>query len=291
MHIDRTNQIPMTGELTGAARPISVLGLVCMSTVGTPARCASFRAGEAHYVGGFAFVGEVVDVLAIFPASHALIVMAATVLLTDPMRIANEEGSDLLLHTKVNHFAGRFVSQIPNTTFSPTALLVLGPLQFLPATRIFGAARLLPGKLAQLLMALAFERTNATSGDDHGLTGVGGDGCQMDLAQIYGSGSRSWSFLGLWRNNADMQFKAVIPDQAASTALLWKGKWQHQGCTPSAHRQNHPSWLDAHSLSRPMDRIKPLGPPGIFHAHLWMCLAKLTGRLDGGKKGMDNHLN
>jgi hypothetical protein len=37
----------MTGELAGLTDPISVLGFLFVTTLGTPARCASFGAGEA----------------------------------------------------------------------------------------------------------------------------------------------------------------------------------------------------------------------------------------------------
>ena len=98
MHIDRTHEITVAHESAGAAGPISSFGLVTMPTSGTPARCASFGAGEALYVGLVAFMGEVVDVLAIFPQGHALIVVSAAVLLTDTMRIADEEAPDLVFH-------------------------------------------------------------------------------------------------------------------------------------------------------------------------------------------------
>lgn len=109
MHIHRANKVTVSAKATGFTCPISAFGLVFVPTYRTPARCASFGAGEAHDVSSFAFVGEVVDVLAIFPQGHALIVVSAAVLLTDTMRSADEEDPDLLFHTKVDHFAGSFV--------------------------------------------------------------------------------------------------------------------------------------------------------------------------------------
>ena len=169
MHIYRTDQVPMTGELAGLTDPISVLGFMFVTTLGTPARCASFGAGEALYVGLLAFMGEVVDVLAIFPQGHALIVVSAAVLLTDTMRIADEEAPDLVFHTKVDHLARSFVPRITNTTLCTSALLVLGSLQLLPAMGVLFASGLLLGNLAELLMALSFERTDTAPGHNHGL--------------------------------------------------------------------------------------------------------------------------
>ena len=48
MHIDRADEITMSREPAGTARPISVLGLVPMPASGTPATGSSFGAGEAQ---------------------------------------------------------------------------------------------------------------------------------------------------------------------------------------------------------------------------------------------------
>src|SRR5436305_14867326 len=98
MHIDRTNQIPVPGKLAFSAYPISAFGFVFVPTSRTPARCFSFVAGEAHVVSSLAFVGQIINILAIFPHCHALIVVPAFVLIAYPMMIANEEESDLFLN-------------------------------------------------------------------------------------------------------------------------------------------------------------------------------------------------
>jgi hypothetical protein len=105
-----------------------------MPTVGTPAAGSSFGAGEARHVGLLTFVGQIINVLAIFPQGHPLIVVPAIVLVTDPMRIANEEGAYLLFNTKIDHFTSSLVPHVTDTTFSTAALFVLGSLQLLPAT-------------------------------------------------------------------------------------------------------------------------------------------------------------
>ncbi|EFH83256.1 hypothetical protein Krac_4199 [Ktedonobacter racemifer DSM 44963] len=212
MHIDRTHQVPMPGKLAVSAHPISSLGLVSMPTYRTLARCSSFRAGEAHDVSSLAFVREIVNVPAILPQGQTLIVVSATLLVTNAMRIADEEGPNLVLNTEVDDVASRFVSQVANASLGSSALFVLGALQFFPTTRRLLASGLLLGKLAQLLRSLAFERTDATSGDDHGLACVRRDGCQVDLAQIDGGLDGAWSLLGLWDLHTDMQFKPMVPD-------------------------------------------------------------------------------
>ena len=177
MHIDRTNQIPVPGKLAFSAYPISAFGFVFVPTSRTPARCSSFGAGEAHDVSSLAFVGQIINILAIFPQGHALIVVPAFVLIADPMRIANEEGADLLLNAEVDHLAGGFVPQVTNSPLGSAALFIFGVLQSLPTPGVLLATGLLLCDLPKLLRPLAFDRTDPSPRDDHGLARVGGDGC------------------------------------------------------------------------------------------------------------------
>jgi hypothetical protein len=186
MHIDRANEVTMTVKAAGPACPISSLGLMFMPTYRTPATCSSFRASEAHDVSGFRFVCEVVDILAIFPQGHTLIVMPTVISIAHPMRVANEERTDFVFDTEVDHLLGRLMPQITDTTLSTAALLVLGTLQLLPSTRILLATSLLLGDFAKLLIALPFEGTDSTSGDNERPGGRGGDSSQVDFAKVYG---------------------------------------------------------------------------------------------------------
>jgi hypothetical protein len=176
VHIDRTHQVPVPGKLAFSADPISAFGFVFMPTSRTPARCSSFRTGEAHDMGLLRLVGEIIDVFAIFPQGHALIVGSASVLCADPMRMANEEAANLLLDTKVDHRAAGFVPQVTNAPLSPLALFVLRVLQSLPAPGVLLATRLLLGDLPKVLRPLALERTDAAPGDDQSLSGGSGNG-------------------------------------------------------------------------------------------------------------------
>jgi len=75
-------------------------------------------------VGLFAFVGQVVDILAIFPQTHTLVVMTPFLTGTYSMRIANEERANLLFNAEVNHLARGLVSLIADTVLSAFPLLV-----------------------------------------------------------------------------------------------------------------------------------------------------------------------
>nr|WP_233097997.1 hypothetical protein [Dictyobacter vulcani] len=291
MHIDRTHQVPMPGKLAVSARPISSLGLVSMPTYRTAARCSSFGAAEAHDVSSLAFVREIVNVLAILPQSHPLIVVSPIVFVTNAMRIADEEGPNLVLNTEVDNLASRFVSHVANTPLRSTTLFVFGSLQLFPATRILFAAGLLLRDFPELLASEMFERTNAAPGDDHRRSGIGGDSCQMDLAEVYCGLSSAGSLFRLCYLYADMQLEAVIPHEATRTTGFGQINEQNEGRAMLAHRQHHPAMLFGDSLRRPFDWVEAFGAPWVFHLHMGMTLTKLVGRLDVGEEGGDDHLN
>jgi hypothetical protein len=81
---------------TGSTCPTSAFGLLFMPRAWTLARCSSFGASEARDVSSFRFVTEVVDILAIFPQGHTLVVVSSLVLLADALWIADEESPYLL---------------------------------------------------------------------------------------------------------------------------------------------------------------------------------------------------
>lgn len=112
----------------------------------------------------------------------------------------------------------------------------------------------------------------------------------MNLTQVYCGVYLARSLFGLWYFYAHMQFEAILPYQTASTALLWKGKCQDKGRVPSAHRQDYPSRLPTHRLSRPFDGVETFLAPRVLHLHLWMALAKFACGLDSGKKRLNHHL-
>jgi hypothetical protein len=290
MHIDTADNVTMASEATFAACPISSLGLMLMLAYRTLATCASFRASEALDASLCAFMGEVVDVLAIFPQGHALVVVTPTVLVTYTMGMTDEEGANVSATAEADHSMSGFMAQITNAAFCSSALLVLGPLQSTPSARTFLAPRLLFGKLAQHLGSLPFERADATACDDHRLARVSRDCCQMDFTQIDCRMDFSRRVLCFGCFDADMQFKAVIPNQAACAAILGQSEMQDDGLAPLAHRQNNASRLLRDRLSRPFDRIEAFLSPWIVHPHLRVRLTELARGVDIGKESMYYHL-
>ena len=95
MHIDRSHEIAMAAKPAVAADPVSSPGLMFMRASGTPAAGSSFGASEAPDARLLAFVGEIVDVIAVFPLRHPAIVMASAISIADAVRVADEERPDL----------------------------------------------------------------------------------------------------------------------------------------------------------------------------------------------------
>src|SRR5260370_16343033 len=286
MHIDTADNVTMACEAAFSACPISSLGLVFVLAYRTLATCASFRASEAHDASLFGFVGEVVDIPAVFPQGHPLVVVTARITVAHTMGIANEERANLDLLAEVDHKASRFMAQIADTAFCSCLDLVLGSLQLSPSARMRLASGLLFRQLAKLLGSLSLERPNATACDNHGLPCVGRDGCQVDFTQIDCCVNRSWCFFGFLRLNTDIQLKAIVPDQATGNA---RGKRREARPLPIG-RTTRPI-LTADFLSRPFDRIEAFLSPWIFHFHLGMSLTDFAFCIYFCNKALDNHLH
>jgi hypothetical protein len=114
-------------------------------------------------MGLFCFIREIINIFAVFPLRHPLIVMASFILLANATGIANKERAHLLLFAEVDHFARRFMAQVTDAPRDLATHPVFGPLQFLPPARVFLAAGLLSGKAPMPHVTLPLETANATS--------------------------------------------------------------------------------------------------------------------------------
>jgi hypothetical protein len=187
----------------------------------------------------FCLVGEIVDITAILPQSQPLIVMPPVVTAPHTMRIPDEERTDVVLNTEVDHLACGLMSLVTDTSRSPAALLVLGTLQFLPPPRKLGASGLLFRYLADLLIALSLEGTDSMSCDNQGFSCVRGHCCKVDFSKINRCMNIPRGVICLWYLNTDMQLKTMVPHQRTGTARLWKVKRKYQRSSTLAHWQHH----------------------------------------------------
>jgi len=106
---------------------------------------------------------EIVDILAVFPLRHTLVVVASFALLPHAVRIAYEEGAYLVLYTKVDHLSRGLMAQVAHSPLDATRHLVPGALQLFPVTRVLLAPRLLFGKVPVPHVALALEAAYTAS--------------------------------------------------------------------------------------------------------------------------------
>ncbi len=290
MHIDRANEVAMASKPADAARPGSASGLVTMPTYRTPATRSSFRAGEAHDVGSFGFVGEVVDIFAVFPTGHPLIVMASSSRVAHAMRVADEEHPYLSLNTKVDHLAGTLVAQVADTPLSPSTDLVPGSLQLLPTARMLRTTALLFSKLTQLFRSLPFKRADATSGHNQGCPRTGSHSSLVNFAQVSRCLHLARRLGSLFYLDAYVQFKARVPDQSAGPTTLRQGNGKHNGRPPSAHRQNNAPPFLVDGLGGPVNGVEADDSPGILHTHFGVCPSQCAGCLHIGEKSVHDHL-
>ena len=151
MHVDCAYDIPVAFESTGFASPVPPFGLMAMAAYGTPAGRTTLIPGEAHDAVLFRLLLQVIDILAVLPLAHALVVVTTTLFATHSIRITHEYGLYSVVFAKIHYPPGSLVAQIPH--FPLTSKRQLGPCfaEFSPAAGTFLAAGTLAGDFAQLL--------------------------------------------------------------------------------------------------------------------------------------------
>lgn len=182
MHIETADYVSMSAEPTVLAPPRSACRLVSMPANRTLATGPSFGASEALDAGLCTLVGQIVDIPAVLPLRHALVVMASFVLPSDPVRIADEERPHLLFLTKRDHLPGRLVAQITHTPLDAASHRALGPLQLPPPARVLLTPRLFFGQLPVPPIALSFETANAAPRDNQRFASIRRHRCQVNLS-------------------------------------------------------------------------------------------------------------
>ena len=193
VHIDRAYDIPVAFKSTGLASPVPPFGLMTMATYGTPAGRTTFVPGEAWAMRPtmrdavlFRLLLQIIDIPAVLPLAHALVVVAAGVLAADPVGVADEHGFHFMFLTKIHHLAGPLVAQVTDAALSAQSQLCACMSRFPPATGALLAAGALGLNLSELLAVVALQGADTAPGDNQRITLVGGHGGQMDLAQVHG---------------------------------------------------------------------------------------------------------
>ena len=203
--------------------PVAPTNLLALLAVRTSARGAPFGAGEAQDASLSTLLLEIGLVLAVFPLGHALVVVAPGILVTNAMRVPNEDRLHALLFKKAHNLSRRFVPLVAHLPLGAGSQPGFGPLELAPAPRPCGAACLLALQLPQALVVAALEAADASPAHDQSLARACRHCCQVDLAQVDGGLCRA---LGLWSRgdgNRHVQFVACTPDEGNAPDACGQG--------------------------------------------------------------------
>ncbi len=89
-----------------------------MAAYGTPAGCTTFIPGEAHDAVLFRLLLQVIDIPAVLPLAHALIVVTPGVLASYPIRVANEDRLHFMCLAEIHHLASPFMAEVIDAALS-----------------------------------------------------------------------------------------------------------------------------------------------------------------------------
>ena len=192
MHVHRTYDIPVAFKSTGLASPVPPFGLMTMATYGTPAGRTTFVPGEAwamrptmHDAVLFRLLLQIIDIPAVLPLAHALVVVTPRVLAADPVRVADKEGFDAMGLAEIDHLARALVTQIPDAAILAQGQFRPRPAKLPPAPGAFLAAGALGLNLSELLAVVALQGADAAPGNNQRIPIVGSHSGLMNLAQIH----------------------------------------------------------------------------------------------------------
>ncbi|KIE57708.1 hypothetical protein A946_11790 [Methylacidiphilum kamchatkense Kam1] len=261
VHVYSAHDIPVAFKSTGFASPDPPFGLVAMAAYGTPAGRTSFAPGEARDAVLFRLLFQILDILAVLPLAHTLIVVASSMLAANPVRVSDKKGFDATVLAEVHHRPGAFVAQVADAAFMAQGELRTCPSELAPAPRAFLAVGSLFLDFAQLFAVQPLEGTDASAGYHQRFAGIRDDCGLVDLSKVH-RGVFFGGRCGIRRSTslryADMQFVVnTIPDDFAG-ARTFQPRWtrKHQRVTPAPHREHDALLFQTHGLGRPHQRVK-----------------------------------
>jgi len=114
VHVQAPDDVAMTRKPTLGvlAHPVPPTDFLAALAARTPARGAPFGAGEAHDASSCTLLLEIVLVLAVFPLAHPLVVVASGTLLSNPVRVPNEDRLHALPLQEAHDLPRRLVSSV-----------------------------------------------------------------------------------------------------------------------------------------------------------------------------------
>jgi hypothetical protein len=136
VHVHAPHDVAVAHKATTPTGPGASFRLFLPVAAWTAAAGSPLTAAEAHDADLGTLVLKIVLVFAVFPLTHALVVMAPFVLVAYPVRIAHVECLHPCGSAEVDHLVRPLVAQVAHPPFALPAFARLGILQTAPA---FGA--------------------------------------------------------------------------------------------------------------------------------------------------------
>jgi hypothetical protein len=195
MHVHAPHNVSVADQATTPTGPIPSSRLLLPIAPWTVAAGSSLTAAEAHDADLLTFLLEILLVLAIFPLTHALVVMAPLIPVAHSVRIAHVERLHPLRSAEVDHLAHALVPQVAHSALFLAEFACFGILQTPPTFEAFVAACLQPSEPSEHHVVASLEAADTAPGDDQPLASGGRHRGLVDLTQVDGSlhrwGSRS----------------------------------------------------------------------------------------------------
>ncbi|WP_244235723.1 hypothetical protein [Candidatus Methylacidiphilum fumarolicum] len=97
-----------------------------MAAFRTPAGPDPLVSGEARDADLLSFLHQIVQILAVFPLAHPLVVTASASVAARPIRVTSEDGLNSMIQVKVYDLPDTFVTQVANPAFMKQRVLRSG---------------------------------------------------------------------------------------------------------------------------------------------------------------------
>jgi hypothetical protein len=176
----------MAAKSTSLRDPVPVSRFVLMAAFRTAGTRSSFRPAEARNAGVFTLVVEVLDVLAVLPLGHPLVMFSTTWRFSYPIWIPDIEIRYFVCLAEVNHLTGALVPHVPDTTFGAECIAVPRTVQRMLTLRPLLAPGQLASKRTVHLIQTPFLRAYSAAGHNQTLAGIGSHRTLVNLSQIHG---------------------------------------------------------------------------------------------------------
>ncbi|CAI9084955.1 protein of unknown function [Candidatus Methylacidiphilum fumarolicum] len=139
---------------------------MAMAAFRTPAGGAALVPGEARDAGLLRLLHQIVQILAVFPLAHPLVVTASASASTHPIRVAGEDGLNSMIQAEVHDLPDAFVTQVANPAFMTQRRLRSGSSELAPTAGALLASGALFLDFAEMLAVQPLDGSHSPPRND-----------------------------------------------------------------------------------------------------------------------------